>query len=68
MTETERDAIRRLLKTFGIRADEVMVAHLARTAPDQPVKIRLILQDLSNYGSKPPEMPLHLEIEGELRP
>jgi hypothetical protein len=68
MTETERDAIRRLLKTFGIQADEAMVAHLARLAPDQPVKVRLILQDLTDYGSSPPGIKLHLEIEGELRP
>jgi len=67
MTETERDTIRRLLKTFGIQADEAMVAHLARTAQGQPVKIRLILEDLSDYGSTTPETPLHLEIEGELR-
>jgi hypothetical protein len=68
MTETERDAIRRLLKTFGIQADEAMVAHLARLAPDQPVKVRLILQDLTDYGPSPPGNTLHLEIEGELRP
>ncbi len=67
MTETERDTIRRLLKTFGIQADEAMVAHLARTPQGQPVKIRLILEDLSDYGPTPPETPLHLEIEGELR-
>jgi hypothetical protein len=67
MTETERDAIRMLLKTFGIQADGAMVAHLARAPRDQPVRIRLILEDLSDYGSSPPEVPLHLEIEGELR-
>ena len=66
--ETERDAIRRVLKTFGIQADEAMVAHLARIATDQPVKVRLILQDITDYGSSPPRVPLHLEIEGELRP
>ena len=68
MMETERDAVRRVLKTFGIQADEAMVAHLARIAPDQPVKVRLILQDITDYGSSPPGVPLHLEIEGELRP
>ncbi len=68
MTETERDAIRRLLKTFGIQADEAMVAHLARIAPDQPVKVRLVLQDLDGLWRFTPGAKLHLEIEGDLRP
>lgn len=68
MTETERDAIRRMLKTFGIQADEAMVAHLARVGQNQSVKIRLVLEDISDYGSTHPETPLHLEIEGEIRP
>jgi len=67
MQETSRDDIRRLLKQFGIRADEAVIAHLARTSGDQPLWVRLTLEDLTDYGSNPPETPLHLEIEGDIR-
>jgi ribosomal protein L12E/L44/L45/RPP1/RPP2 len=30
MAESSRDDIRKLLKTFGIQADEAVIAHLAR--------------------------------------
>ena len=67
MQETSRDDIRRLLKQFGIRADEAVIAHLARTSGDGPLRVRLTLEDLTDYGNNPPEIPLHLEIEGEIR-
>jgi hypothetical protein len=67
MQETSRDDIRRLLKQFGVRADEAIIAHLARTSGDRPLRVRLTLEDLNNYGSNPPTTPLHLEIEGEIR-
>lgn len=67
MQDTSRDDIRRLLKQFGIRADEAVIAHLARTSGDQPLRIRLILEDLTDYGDAPPPVPLRLEIEGEIR-
>ena len=62
-----RDYIRNLLKTFGIKADEIVIAHLARNPGDMPLQIRLILEDRTDYGDHPPETPLHLEIEGEIR-
>jgi hypothetical protein len=67
MQETSRDDIRRLLKQFGIRADEAVITHLARTSGDRPLRIRLTLEDLTDYGRNPPSAPLHLEIEGEIR-
>ncbi len=67
MEETSRDDIRRLLKQFGVRADEAVIAHLARTSGDRPLRIRLTLEDLTDYGSSTPATPLHLEIEGEIR-
>ncbi len=67
MEETSRDDIRRLLKQFGVRADEAVIAHLARTSGDQPLRLRLTLDDLTDYGNNPPEKPLRLEIEGEIR-
>ena len=62
-----REDIRRLLKTFGIKADEIVIAHLARDPGDMPLKIKLILEDQTDYGDNPPETPLHLEIEGEIK-
>ncbi len=67
MEDSGRDDIRRLLKSFGIKADEVVIAHLARHPGEIPLQIRLILEDQTDYGDHPPENPLHLEIEGEIR-
>lgn len=68
MEETSRDDIRRLLKRFGIQADEAVIAHLARNPDAGPLRVRLILEDLTDYGDATPEEPLHLELEGEIRP
>jgi len=62
-----RDDIRSLLKTFGIKADEIVIAHLARNPGELPLQIRLSLEDRTDYGDHAPETPLHLEIEGEIR-
>jgi hypothetical protein len=67
MNDTSRDDIRRLLKTFGIQADEAIIAHLARTPGGPPLQIRLLLEDLTDYGGSPPGEPLRMEIEGEIR-
>lgn len=62
-----REDIRSLLKTFGIKADEIVIAHLALNPGEMPLQIRLLLEDRTDYGDHPPETPLHLEIEGEIR-
>lgn len=65
--ETPRNDIRKLLKTFGIRADETIMSFWARN-PDLPVlHLRITLTDLTEYGNKKPDQPLHLEIEGDIR-
>lgn len=66
MDNPGRDDIRRLLKTFGIAADEAILTHLTRN-PGGSRKVRLTLKDLTDYGGSPPDVPLHLEIEGEIR-
>lgn len=68
MEESSRSDIRRLLKVFGVQADETIVAHLARHPAAAPLHLRLRLEDLTDYGSQPPAEPLHLEIEGMVRP
>ena len=67
MEESSRDDIRRLLKSFGIQADEAVIAHLARNPGEQPLRLRLVLEDITDYGENPPAGPLHLLIEGEIR-
>lgn len=65
--ETTRMDIRKLLKSFGIQADEAILTHLAETAPATPLHLRITLTDLTDYGNTPPTSPLHLEIEGHIR-
>ena len=67
MESTSRDDIRKLLKMFGVRADELIVGHLARTPSSGLLRLALILEDRTDYGGKPPAEPLRLEIEGEVR-
>jgi hypothetical protein len=67
MEESSRTDIRQLLKTFGIQADEAMTAHLARNPAAGPWRVRLVLEDLTDYGDSPPAEPLSVEIEGEIR-
>jgi hypothetical protein len=67
MESTSRDDIRQLLKTFGIKADEVIITHLARNPGERPLKLKLILEDLTDYGDAAPTDSLHLEVEGKIR-
>ena len=62
-----RDDIRKVLKNFGIQADEAIVAHLARNPRAPDLKLRLVLEDHTDYGDAPPVERLHLEIEGHVR-
>ena len=64
---TSRDDIRRLLKTFGVKADEAILGHLVRNPGVGPLRLRLLLEDLTDYGDTPPAQPLKLEVAGEVR-
>ncbi|MGD8632884.1 MAG: hypothetical protein PVF85_04890 [Anaerolineales bacterium] len=65
--DTARDDIRKLLKTFGIQADEAVIRHLERMPEAKTLKVRLRLEDLTDYGNRVPDKPLMLSIEGEIR-
>ncbi len=65
--DSSRDDIRRLLKTFGVKADEAILSHLVRTPGSTPLRVRLVLEDLTDYGEAPPEVPLELRVEGDIR-
>lgn len=67
MTDNDRQDIRRLLKTFGIRADEAIIAHLARHSDAGTLHLKLTLEDETDYGSSPPGEKLFLEVKGEIR-
>jgi hypothetical protein len=67
MEDESRKDIRRILKTFGIRADEAMVAHLARNPTIDSLQIRVKLEDLTDYGDAIPTVPLSIVIEDIVR-
>lgn len=67
MDEDSRTDIRKLLKSFGIQADEAILTHLADDSGDSPLHLRITLTDLTHYGDNQPASPLHLEVEGIIR-
>ncbi len=67
MESTSRDDIRSLLKTFGVKADELIVSHLARTGHAGPLRLALILEDRTDYGAAASGERLQFEIEGQIR-
>jgi hypothetical protein len=67
MEETSRNDIRRLLKTFGVKADEMILRHLIENPSAPALKLKLVIEDLTDYGSNPPAKPLSFELEGEVR-
>ena len=67
MDDLSRNDIRKLLKNFGILADEAIMAHLERASGGRPLHLRLTMTDLTDYGDAPPDKKLHLEVEGQVR-
>ncbi|HZD11011.1 MAG TPA: hypothetical protein VE553_06690 [Candidatus Binatia bacterium] len=66
MEETTRRDIRRLLKTFGVQADEALSAYLAQNPHVERLRVRVTLEDLTDYGSSVPEGTLELVVEDEI--
>lgn len=67
MSNEHRDEIRRILKNFGIQADEVLTRHLAQPISAPQVRILIRLSDITDYGENPPDIPLELELEGVIQ-
>jgi hypothetical protein len=68
MNDETRDDIRRLLKNFGIQADDAIQAYLDRLPGGiESIHLRITLEDLTDYGDDPPAGNLYLEIEGTVR-
>lgn len=67
MEDQTRHDIRRLLKSFGIQADEAIMEFVSRYPGTTPLRVRITLQDMSEYSDTPPGQPLFMEIEGEIQ-
>ena len=65
MRSKAHDDIRKLLKEFGLTADETVSAYLIESKPDRPLKLRIVLEDLTEYDTAPPQ-PLRVQVEGEV--
>lgn len=66
MSEDPRTDIRRLLKRFGVQADEAVVRHLAQLPGPRPLRLRCTLEDRTDYGAAAPPAPLAVAVEGEV--
>ncbi len=58
--------IRRLLKTFGIQADEAVMAYLSQNTNIDTVTVRLTLEDITDYGEVEPAQRLIVQVEGDI--
>lgn len=67
MGDDSRKDIRRLLKTFGVRADETISAYLEKHGDVEELRVRVTLEDLTDYEGSAPGEPLHLEVEETIR-
>jgi len=66
MDDNSRKDIRALLKTFGVKADEAIIGHLAKNPQVAKLKLKVSLKDLTDYGSSTPSDTLSLEIESQI--
>lgn len=66
MSTTKRDDMRALLKSFGIQADETVIAHLAKNPQIESLHLRLSLIDLTDYGNVDIDGELTFELDGHV--
>jgi hypothetical protein len=67
MPSNAHDDIRKLLKEFGLTADETVSAYLIEEKPPRPLQLRIVLEDVTPYEA-PPGQRLRVEVSGEVRP
>ena len=67
MASTAHDDVRKLLKEFGVSADETVMAYLLEKKPSRPLRLRLTLEDVTVYDVPPAER-LRLEVSGVVTP
>lgn len=57
--------IRALLKTFGVMADEAIVGHIAKNPTIDTLKLKVTLEDMTDYGDNDLET-LELEVTKDI--
>ena len=67
MPSNAHEDIRKLLKEFGLTADETVSAYLIQQNVDRPLRLRIVLEDITVYET-PPSEPLRVIVEGEVAP
>jgi hypothetical protein len=67
MSEETQQDIRKLLKTFGVKADEAITGYVERASGEEPVRLRITLEPLRTAGGIEADAPTLLVIEGEVR-
>jgi len=67
MDDNTRMDIRRLLKTFGVKADEMILTYLTKNPDVGTLHLRVTLEDLTDYGENRPAEPLSFEVQGEVK-
>ncbi len=65
MEDNSRKDIRALLKTFGVKADEAIVGHLAKHPDVKQLRLKITLEDETDYANNAVE-PITLVIEGNI--
>ena len=66
MEEITSKDIRRLLKTFGVKADEAIQSYLEQNPRGIPLKLRITLEDLTDYKGNAPKGRLNFSVEDEI--
>ena len=67
MPSNAHEDIRKLLKEFGLTADETVSAYLIQEKPQRPLRLRIVLEDVTEHETAP-SMPLRVEVEGLVSP
>lgn len=67
MGEATQNDIRKLLKRFGVKADEMIKDYAEKVPGDQPLQLRITLEDMTDYGDNAPDEWLYVEVEGEVQ-
>jgi hypothetical protein len=67
MSEETRQDVRKLLKTFGVKADQAIGDYLAQTPGDGPLHLRITLEPIDDSGATLPGDPVLLEVKGDVR-
>lgn len=66
MDDNSRKDIRALLKTFGVKADEAIVGHLAKNPDVQQLNLKVTLEDMTDYGANSPSDALSFVVDGQI--